>query len=38
MAQLDINVVGHYARPDVFSLEVNTSVQSAVSFVQHSGI
>ncbi len=37
MAQLDFDVVGHYARPDVFSLQVNTSVQSAVSFVQNAG-
>ncbi len=33
MAQLDFDVVGHYARADVFSLQVNTAVQSAVSFV-----
>lgn len=38
MAQLDFDVVGHYARPDVFSLEVNTREQSAVSFIQHSGV
>ncbi|MDP3616230.1 MAG: carbon-nitrogen hydrolase family protein [Rhodoferax sp.] len=35
MGQLDFDVVGHYARPDVFSLQVNTAVQSAVSFVPH---
>jgi nitrilase len=36
MAQLDFDVVGHYARPDVFSLQVNTTEQSAVSFVGRS--
>ncbi len=35
MGQLDFDVVGHYARPDVFSLQVNTAAQSAVSFVPH---
>jgi nitrilase len=35
--QLDFDVVGHYARPDIFSLQVNTAVQSAVSFVEHLG-
>lgn len=35
MGQMDFDVVGHYARPDVFSLEVNTDVQSAVSFIHH---
>ncbi|MFZ4478532.1 MAG: carbon-nitrogen hydrolase family protein [Rhodoferax sp.] len=37
MGQLDFDVVGHYARPDVFSLQVNTSVQAAVSFVPGPG-
>jgi nitrilase len=31
MAQMDFDAVGHYARPDVFALRVNTSVQQSVS-------
>ena len=32
MGQMDFDVVGHYARPDVFTLSVHSQVQNAVEF------
>jgi nitrilase len=34
----DLDVVGHYARPDIFSLSINTSAQHTASFGTASGL
>jgi nitrilase len=31
-ARRDLDVIGHYARPDIFTLQVNTKTQSPVKF------
>ena len=38
MAQMDFDVVGHYARPDVFSLRVNTAAQNPVVMGPETGL